>query len=201
MESHQKEYDVIIVGLGCFGLGTAYYLASKGMKVLGFDKLKEPGMLGSGSVGNGRIWRYLHSEPRYAKMQEEAAEIFRELEKKTGMEMLRGGGLLYMKPVGHPHIQEFMKYGERLSAAEINKRFPAFNIPDYIEGVFTTDAGIVRVKNALRGCREESLKLGADLRFDTHVKHIDHEKGLVTLEDGHQFKAKQIVVTCGAQTD
>jgi hypothetical protein len=50
--------------------------------------------------------------------------------------MLRGGGLLYMKPVGHPDIKEFKKYGEQLSASEINKRWPALKIPDYIEGVF-----------------------------------------------------------------
>lgn len=50
-------------------------------------------------------------------MQEEAAEVFRELEKNTGKEMLHPGGLLYMKPKGHPDIQEFMKYGELLSAA------------------------------------------------------------------------------------
>jgi glycine/D-amino acid oxidase-like deaminating enzyme len=86
-------------------------------------------------------------------MQAEAVEIFRELEKKTGTEMLHTGGLLYMKPVGHPDIQEFMKYGEKLTAAEINRRWPAFTIPDYIEGVFTVEAGVANVKNALKGCR------------------------------------------------
>ncbi len=62
-----------------------------------------------------------------------------------------------MKPVGHPDIQEFMKYGKRLSAAEINLRWPAFTIPDYIEGVFTVEAGVANVKNALKGCRQESI--------------------------------------------
>jgi hypothetical protein len=49
-------------------------------------------------------------------MQGEAVEIFREIETKTKTEILKGGGLLYMKPKGHPDIQEFMKYGELLSA-------------------------------------------------------------------------------------
>jgi glycine/D-amino acid oxidase-like deaminating enzyme len=92
------------VGLGCFGLGAAYYLQRQGLSVLGFDKAPEPGYIGSGTVGYGRIWRYLHNELRYANMQAEAVEIFRELEKNTGMEMLHGGGLLYMKPKGHPDI-------------------------------------------------------------------------------------------------
>jgi glycine/D-amino acid oxidase-like deaminating enzyme len=71
-----------------------------------------------------------------------------------------------MKPIGHPDIKEFMKYGELLSAAEINKRWPAFNIPDYIEGVYTVDAGVCRVRYALEGFRDQSIKLGADLRFN-----------------------------------
>jgi glycine/D-amino acid oxidase-like deaminating enzyme len=32
-----KQYDVIIVGMGCFGLASAYYLSRQGYKVLGFD--------------------------------------------------------------------------------------------------------------------------------------------------------------------
>ena len=109
--------------------------------MLGFDRAHEPGALGSGTVGHGRIWRYLHNEPRYARMQEEAAEVFRELEAATGAEMLKDGGLLYMKPRDHPDLLEFKKYGEHLTAAEINKRWPAFRIPDYIEGVFAKEAG------------------------------------------------------------
>ena len=96
-------------------------------------------------------------------MQAEAVEIFRDLERSTGLEMLHGGGLLYMKPKGHPDIAEFVKYGELLSASQINQRWPALHIPDYIEGVFTVDAGVVNVKNALRGCRDESKRFGAEL--------------------------------------
>jgi glycine/D-amino acid oxidase-like deaminating enzyme len=169
--------------------------------VLGFDQALEPGSIGSGTVGYGRIWRYLHSELRYANMQAEAVEIFRELEKKTGLEMLHSGGLLYMKPVGHPDIQEFMKYGEKLSSSEINRRWPALTIPDYIEGVFTVEAGVANVKNALKGCRQESTRLGADLRYGYSVKDIDHATSTVTLADGSKYSAKNIVVTCGATTD
>ena len=131
-------------------------------------------------------------------MQKEAEEVFRELEVKTGKEILKRGGLLYMKPKGHPDLDQFVKYGELLSAAQINQRWPAFRIPDYIEGVFTEDAGVVRVKNALNGCRDETVRLGADLRFNSNVKHIDHASGTVTLSDGSQFTGKQLVVTCGA---
>lgn len=68
VESKHSEYDAIVIGLGCFGLGAAYYLSKQGLKVLGFDKATESGAIGSGTVGYGRIWRYLHNEERYCRM-------------------------------------------------------------------------------------------------------------------------------------
>ena len=143
------EYDVIIVGLGCFGLGAAYYMSKQGLKVLGFDKAHKPGAIGSGSVGNGRIWRYLHNEERYYRMQLESEDIFREVERKTGQELLHKGGLLYMSKKGHPDFKEFSKFGPIMSAAEINQKFPGIMCPDYLEGVLAPEAGVVRVKEAL----------------------------------------------------
>lgn len=131
------EYDAIVVGLGCFGLGATYYMAKQGMKVLGLDKAHGPGVIGSGSVGYGRIWRYLHSEKRYYEMQLEAEEIFREVEKKTGKEILNPCGLLYVRKLGHPDLDEMQKYGERIPASEIRRRWPSLLVPDYLEGVFT----------------------------------------------------------------
>lgn len=90
------EYDAIVVGLGCFGLGATYYMSKQGLKVIGFDKAHKPGAIGSGSVGHGRIWRYLHTEERYYQMQRESEEIFREMERSSGKELLHKGGLLYM---------------------------------------------------------------------------------------------------------
>ena len=80
----QIDADVIIVGLGCFGLGAAYYLSKQGLSVMGFDMSHAPGVVGSGSVGYGRIWRYLHTEERYKEMQTEALEIWKEVEKQIG---------------------------------------------------------------------------------------------------------------------
>jgi hypothetical protein len=55
-----------------------------GLKVLGLDRAYNAGVLGSGSTGNGRIWRHLHSEERYFNMMMEALEIWRDIEKETG---------------------------------------------------------------------------------------------------------------------
>ena len=61
-----QQYDVVIVGLGCYGLGAAYELSKHDLKVIGFDRAHAPGVLGSGSVGYGRVWRHLDPDDRYA---------------------------------------------------------------------------------------------------------------------------------------
>lgn len=58
-------------------------------------------------------------------------------------------GFLYIKDPNHPDFKEFLKYGERLTAKDINKKFPAMTIPEYLEGVLSPEGGIVRVKESL----------------------------------------------------
>ncbi len=89
-------------------------------------------------------------------MQRESAEIFEEVEKKTGKKILEGGGLLYMKPIGHPDIQEFIKAGVKMSAEEINRRWPALNVPSYLEGVYCMSAGVAKVRHAIDGFKDVS---------------------------------------------
>ena len=81
------------------------------------------------------------------------------------------------------------------------KRWPALIIPPYLEGVYTVEAGVVRVKTALKAFQEESMKNGAELHYNSHVEKIDHENGIVTLDNGETYRAKNIVITCGATTD
>lgn len=84
MESGKElVYDVIVIGLGCFGLSTTYYSSKQGLNVLGLERNHESGVMGSGSTGFGRIWRHMHNEDRYFKMQLEAIELWKEIEKET----------------------------------------------------------------------------------------------------------------------
>lgn len=82
-------------------------------------------------------------------MQEEAVEIWREIERETGKEILTKGGLLYMKKPDSWEFKELMKYGEVMTAAQINEKWPAMRVPPYLNGVFSKEAGVVKVKEAL----------------------------------------------------
>jgi len=46
----------------------------------------------------------------------------------------------------------------------MRKRWPALIVPDYMEGVFALDAGVIKIKNALNQFKDLSIMQGADLR-------------------------------------
>lgn len=49
-------YDVIVVGLSCAGLSTAYHASKAGLKVIGFEANEVSGDMGSSSYGTTRIY-------------------------------------------------------------------------------------------------------------------------------------------------
>lgn len=68
-QSSKVDADVIIVGLGCVGISTAYSCTKvPGMKVIGLERHSDTGEIGSSSYGHTRIWRTSHNEARYNQM-------------------------------------------------------------------------------------------------------------------------------------
>lgn len=84
---------------------------------------------------------------------------------------------------------------------EIRKKWPALAVPDYMEGVFCKDAGVLKARLALKSFKEQSIQNGATLLFNQEVVKVDHEKGIVTLNSGEQYYGKHVVITCGHATD
>jgi len=48
----ETEFDVIVVGLSCAGLSTAYHCAKAGLKVIGFEANEVSGDMGTSSYGS-----------------------------------------------------------------------------------------------------------------------------------------------------
>ena len=128
----QVAHDVIVVGLGAMGSATAYELARRGMRVLGLDRFSPPHAFGS-SHGETRIIREAYFEhPVYVPMVQRAYELWRELEKESGVTLLREtGGVMIGKPdsdlvEGARNSAELhgLRH-EMLTAGEVRKRFPA----------------------------------------------------------------------------
>jgi len=88
------EFDTIVCGLGAMGSAAVYQLAKRGNKVLGLDQFSPPHDNGS-SHGESRIIRQAIGEgEEYVPLVLRSYELWREIEKAAGAELLTiTGGL------------------------------------------------------------------------------------------------------------
>ena len=154
-----RSYDVAIVGLGAMGSACAYHFARRGARVLGLDRFAPPHPFGS-SHGETRIIREAYFEdPRYVPLVQRAYRLWRELERAAGEKLLvETGGLMVGPPDGvlvrgaRTSAETHGLPHERLTAGEIERRFPVFTPRDDVVGVGGARRGEgVRVTQRLRG--------------------------------------------------
>src|SRR6266851_5136337 len=77
-----------MVGLGAMGALSAWRLAARGARVIGFERFR-PGHDRGSSHGDTRIFRTAYFEsPEYVPLLQRAHRLWRQLEKETGAELL-----------------------------------------------------------------------------------------------------------------
>src|SRR4051794_41261542 len=85
MTAHKT--DVVVIGLGAMGSSTAWWLARRGVDVVGFEQFAPQHTRGS-SRGGTRIFRFAYCDPFYVRMAQAALPLWRELEDDAGEPLL-----------------------------------------------------------------------------------------------------------------
>src|SRR5258708_21194477 len=100
------KYEVLVLGLGAMGSAAAFQLARRGRKVLGIDRFAPPHSFGS-SHGETRITRLAIGEgEHYTPLVLRSHELWREIEKETGADLLTiTGGLVLSHNPRTPMLQ------------------------------------------------------------------------------------------------
>ncbi|HYG76933.1 MAG TPA: N-methyl-L-tryptophan oxidase [Planctomycetota bacterium] len=179
-----KRTDVIVIGGGAMGCATAWQLARRGASVRLIEQYAIGHELGS-SHGYSRIIRRAYFEhPDYVPLVDRAYELWRELESATGETLLKITGIVEMGSPEGPLLKgsglscrEHRIPHEILSAAQIRKRFPQFEVPLWMSGIWQKDAGILAVERCLLAMRSEAKKLGAEINEEEEVLSIDPGRG------------------------
>ena len=99
-----ETFDLLIVGGGAFGLGTAAEAAGRGRRVAVIERGPLPNPVAA-SYGPSRKIRSTYTEPHYAALAREAMTAWRQIERETGAELyLPVGNLAFSTLDDQPHL-------------------------------------------------------------------------------------------------
>lgn len=208
----RERYDVIVVGLGAAGSAAVYQLARRGSKVLGIDQYEPPHTLGS-THGQTRITRQAIGEgDHYTPLSLRSYEIFREIEKQSGENLLEiTGGLMISSAegTGVNNVANFFettlaaakKYSiahEVLDADQMRKKFPQFKVQDNEVGYHEFESGILRPEACVRANLNLAQKAGATLNLNEQMIGFSEGGSEVVVETQKgTYHADKLVLTVG----
>ena len=125
--------SILVVGAGTFGISTAYHLSRRGYKnVTVIDRFAPPSADAAGTDINKTI-RFDYDNPQYARLAEEAMEVWRAdsgplagLFHRTGWIMAASDRAKTFIDATYQNRKEAKGAVERISPEEIKARFPQF---------------------------------------------------------------------------
>jgi sarcosine oxidase len=210
-----ETYDVIVIGLGGVGSAALYQLAGRRQRVLGLDQLEPPHALGS-SHGDSRITRQaLGENVPYSPLALRSHEIWRELERETGDELLIVTGGLIMAPDQSSEIfhgtsafldqtiaaaRNYRIVHELLGSRDIARRFPQFQLVGSEVGYYEPGAGVLRPELCVAAHLKQAAARGASLRTNERVVALEAGAGEATIyvqTDHETYEASTVVLAAG----
>ncbi len=199
-----SEFDTIVIGGGIVGTSTADALLRKGQTVLLIEQF-DPGHARGSSHGDGRIIRFAYPEPIYVQMAQLAYPAWETLAERTGKRFVIPTGGWDCGPEDSLQLTEleanFQAFGipyQRLTAAESNRRFPQFHLPEGSAAIYQADAGVVKASAAVLALWELIEAQGGATLKNTRVTEIVPSSGAVTVRTNDAtYLAKRVVVATG----
>jgi sarcosine oxidase len=199
-------WDVAVIGLGAMGSASSYYLAQKGLKVLGLDRFTPPHIRGS-SHGQTRIIREAYFEhPAYVPLLKRAYDNWQDLEKKSHESLLlKTGGLMIGAPQSELILgsrQSAEKHGidhHMLTAAEIKAAYPAFEIPSDWIALKENRAGLLYPEKCIETYLDLAQNAGSELHTNEPLLNWKAtNQGFVLETELGQYQSKKLVFCSGA---
>jgi sarcosine oxidase len=203
-----SSYDVIVVGLGGMGSAAACHLARRGQRVLGLERFTPAHDRGSSHGGSRVIRQAYFEDPGYVPLVLRAYELWAELEREAGHELLTiTGGLVLGPPNGvtvtgaRQSAEQWGLPHEVLDAAAVRRRFPALAPDNDTVAVYEPMAGVLRPEAAVTAHLRVAQASGAELRFLEPVtawQAGDSGDGVSVVTHRATYRAARLVICPGA---
>jgi sarcosine oxidase len=200
------DHDVAVVGLGGMGSAILGHCAARGASVIGLEQFRPVHDLGS-SHGKARMIRKAYFEdPAYVPLVLRAYELWRELERTAGEEILRITGVLSIGEETSEIIRGTLRAAsehdlpvESLSQREIKARYSTLELWKDEVALFEMDGGVLNPERAVRAHLNLAESSGAEMRFGVAMEswHATDTGFELRLSDGTQISASKLVLALG----
>ena len=208
-----NNFETIVVGLGATGSAAVYQLAKRGNKVLGLDRFSPPHEDGS-SHGESRIIRQAIGEgEEYVPWVLRSYELWREIEKETGKELLTITGGLTLESQNseaamhgrRDFLDQAIRCAEKfgighqiLETGDIRKSYPQFAVTDE-RAYFEYETGFLRPELCIEAQLELARKHGAAVQTNEIVVSLESDgpSGVTVKTSRGAYSAEKVVIAAG----
>ena len=204
MATGRDRYDLLVVGGGVFGLGTAVEASRRGLRTAVVERGPIPNRVAA-SYGPSRKIRSTYTEPHYAALAREAMAAWRQVERETGAELyVPSGNLAYTALDAQPYLDELEEVGrqigasiERLDGTRARARFPQFKLAR--RALLETDAGFLRASACVEALRALAERAGAVVLAEREVTAVerDGQDVVVRTAAGEALRGERVVLALG----
>ncbi len=202
----RNTYDVAVIGAGVFGSWTAHHLQKAGKTVILIDGYGAANARAS-SGGESRIIRMGYGgDEVYTRFSKRALELWLEFFHRIGNQQLfQQTGLLWLSRPDNPQIAKtaevLTKVGvkfQNLSRAELEKRFPQFQLGSVASALFEPESGALLARRAVQAVVADFIGNGGHFLPEPVAtpEGKDVVKSVVT-RMGNKVSAGSFVFACG----
>lgn len=204
-----ESFEVAVVGMGALGSAATYQLARRGAKVVAFEQY-ELGHVRGASHDTSRIVRTSYGAPEYVRLAQSAYRDWADLERESGERLLTiTGGVIFLPTDGPYSASDFTSAlsecgveHELLSPAEVQARWPQFQVPENVETVYTADTGIAHASRTVATLQMRARVHGADIRDRTAVESLTPDSaGVIVHTSGGDIRARKVILATDAWTN
>lgn len=201
-----KTYDFVVIGSGVFGAWTAHYLRRSGATVALLDAYG-PGNSRASSGGETRVIRMGYGpDELYTRWSARSLSIWKAFAQHTNQQLFQKTGVLWLSNDVDSYTTQLLdvliRNGvvcEKLTAAEIRRRYPQLSFPDVTWGVLEPESGILMARNAVQTVVKDSVKNGVDFILAAVVppKMASAKLNAIQTLAGDSFSAGNFIFACG----